>query len=157
MAVFYIKQKVMTVTDEFTVLDEKKNAKYFVKGNLVGKKKLSIFSDEKRKEEVAEIKEQHSFGETVYDIRIHNKKVATMKAKKSKAKPEFKVTGLHWEIKGTLFDDDFKITKMLETIATVHKEKLTLGDSYKVKVSKEDNDIAVIALVLAIDAVLYDE
>ena len=157
MSVLYVKQKVMTVTDEFTVLDEKKTPKFFVKGNLMGKKKLTIFSDEKRKEEVAEVKEQHSFGETVYEIRIHGKKVATMKAKKSKTKPEFKVTGLHWEIKGTFFDDDFKITKMLETIATLHKEKLTVGDSYKVKVSKDDNDLAVLALVLAIDAVLYDE
>ncbi len=157
MSVLYVKQKVMTATDEFTVLDEKKKPKYFVKGNLFGKKKLSIYSDEKRKVEIAEIEEQHSFGEVVYDIHIHGKKVATMKAKKSKTKPEFKVTGLHWEIKGTLFDDDFKITKMLETIATLHKEKLSLGDSYKVKVSKDDNDLPVIALVLAIDAVLFDE
>ena len=157
MSVYFIKQKVMTVTDEFTVLDEKKNPRYFVKGNLLGKKKLAICSDEKRKEEIAEVKEKHSFGDTVYEIHIHGKKVATMKAKKSKVKPEFKVTGLHWDIKGKFFDDDFKITKMLESIATIHKEKLSLGDSYKVKVSKDDNDLAVIALVLAIDAVLYDE
>ncbi len=157
MSVLYVKQKVMTVTDEFTVLDEKKTPKYFVKGNLMGKKKLSVFSDEKRKEEVAEIKEQHVFGDTVYEIHIHGKKVATMKAGKSKTKPEFKVTGLHWEIKGTLFDDNFKITKMFETIATIHKEKISLGDSYKVKISKDDNDLVVTALVLAIDAALFDE
>ena len=157
MSVLFVKQKVMTVTDEFTVLDEKKTPKYFVKGNLMGKKKLSVFSDEKRKKEIAEIKERHSLENTVYDIHIHGKKVATMKAEKSKTKPEFKVTGLHWEIKGTLFDDNFKITKMLETIATIHKEKMSLGDSYKVKISKDDNDLAVIALVLAIDAALFDE
>lgn len=96
-------------------------------------------------------------GETTYDIIIHKKKVATMKAKKFKAKPEFKVTGMHWEIKGTLFDDNFKIVKMLETIATIHKEMLSLGDSYKVKVTKDENDLAVIALVLAMDAVMYDD
>ena len=157
MSVFYIKQKAMTVADEFTVLDENKDPKLFVKGNLLGKKKLNIYSDKQRKEEVAEIKEQHFLGETTYDIIIHKKKVATMKAKKFKAKPEFKVTGMHWEIKGTLFDDNFKIVKMLETIATIHKEMLSLGDSYKVKVTKDENDLAVIALVLAMDAVMYDD
>ena len=156
MSVFYIKQKVMTVTDTFTVLDEKKDPKYFVKGNLMGKKKLNIYSDEKCKEEVAEVKEQHFLGDINYDIIIHKKKVATMKAKKNKSKPEFKITGVHWDMKGTFFDDDFKITKLLETIATLHKEKLSFGDSYKVKVSKDENDLTVIALVLAIDAVLYD-
>ncbi|MCR5282812.1 MAG: LURP-one-related family protein [Lachnospiraceae bacterium] len=157
MSVLYVKQKVMTVTEEFTVLDEKKKPKFFVKGNLLGKKKLSVFSDEKRKEEIAEIKEQHFLGDTVYDIHIHGKKVATMKAKKSKTKPEFKVTGLHWEIKGTLFEDDFKITKMLENIATIHKEKISMGDSYKVKIAKDENDLAAVLLVLAIDAAVFDE
>ena len=43
MGTYYIKQKMLSATDDFSVLDEKKQAKFVVKGNLIGKKKLTIY------------------------------------------------------------------------------------------------------------------
>ncbi len=155
MGVYYIKQKVMALNDEFKVLDEKKHDKYIVKSNLIGKKKLTVFDMDKK--EVAQVKEQDFLGMISYDIRVGGKKVANMKAKKNDIKPEFKVSGMGWNIKGGVWENTFKIHKLLATIATIKKEAISIGDSYKIKVEKGENDLAVIALVLAIDAAMYNE
>ncbi|MCR5098247.1 MAG: hypothetical protein K6B14_04790 [Lachnospiraceae bacterium] len=154
MGTYYIRQKVMTVGDEFNVLDDKKDIKYKVKSNLIGKKKLTVTLDKK---EVAQVKEKEFLGAISYDIIVGGKKVANLKAKKNEKKPEFHVSGMGWNIKGGVWENTFKIHKFLETIATIKKEKFSMGDSYRIEVGKDDNDLAAIAVVLAIDAILYDE
>ncbi len=154
MGVYFIKQKMLSATDDFSVLDEKKQPKFVVKGNIIGKKKLTIYSD---KTEVGHVKEQEFLGHVSYDIIIGGKKVANMKTKKNDKRAEFKVSGTGWSIKGNVWDEGFKINKFLETIATIKKEAFSMTDSYKIKVAKDENDLMVIALVLAIDAIMYEQ
>jgi len=55
------------------------------------------------------------------------------------------------EMTGSLFDHDFTISRGGRTVATVSKAWLTYRDTYGVEIAEGENDLLILASVLALD------
>ena len=149
----YIKQRVFSWGDKFSVKDGFGNDKYYVEGEVFSwGKKLHVYDVTGK--EVAFIKQEvWSFLPRFY-IFCGNHQVAEIKKEFSFLFPRYTVEGLGWEIEGRFMAHDYDITKNGQMIVSINKEWMTWGDSYELNISNEADEIVALAVVLAIDAVL---
>ena len=146
----YIKQKVFTIKDKFTVKDEAGNDKYFVEGKLLSLgKKFYIYNMEK--EEVAYIEQKLMNLMPKFFVYVKGEKIAEIHKK-----PKYEIVGKNWVTNGDLWAHEYNITDMDSgnQIASIHKEWMTWGDSYMLDIEDEKHEISIMALILAIDAVM---
>ena len=151
----YIKQKVFTIKDKFTVKDEAGNDKYFVEGKLLSLgKKFYIYNMEK--EEVAYIEQKLMNLMPKFFVYVKGEKIAEIHKKFSFLKPKYEIVGKNWVTKGDLWAHEYNITDMdsRNQIASMHKEWMTWGDSYMLDIEDDKHEISIMALILAIDAVM---
>jgi uncharacterized protein YxjI len=69
-------------------------------------------------------------------------------------KPRYSIDGLNWDVTGDLWAHDYEVTENRTPIVTIHKEWMTWGDCYELDIADSANEIAALAVVLAIDATL---
>ena len=151
----YIKQKVFTIKDKFTVKDEAGNDKYFVEGKLLSLgKKFYIYNMEK--EEVAYIEQKLMNLMPKFFVYVKGEKIAEIHKKFSFLKPKYEIVGKNWVTNGDLWAHEYNITDMDSgnQIASMHKEWMTWGDSYMLDIVDEKHEISIMALMIAIDAVM---
>ena len=148
----YIKEKVFSWGDKFTVKDEYGNDKYFVQGEVFSwGKKLHVY--DMVGNEVAFIKQEvWSFLPRFY-VYCNNVQVAEIKKEFSFIFPKYSVAGLGWEIEGRFMAHDYEIKKGSNTIVSISKEWMTWGDSYELDITNPEDEIVALAVVLTIDCV----
>ena len=148
----YIKEKVFSWGDKFTVKDEYGNDKYFVQGEVFSwGKKLHVY--DMTGNEVAFIKQEvWSFLPRFY-VFCNNVQVAEIKKEFSFIFPKYSVAGLGWEIEGRFMAHDYEIKKGSRTIVSISKEWMTWGDSYELDIANLEDEIVALAVVLTIDCV----
>jgi len=148
----YIKEKVFSWGDKFTVKDEYGNDKYFVQGEVFSwGKKLHVYDSEGN--EVAFIKQEvFSFLPRFY-VFCNGVQVAEIKKEFSFLFPRYSVAGLGWEIEGKFMAHDYEIKKGSSTIVSISKEWMTWGDSYELDITNPEDEIVALAVVLTIDCV----
>lgn len=148
----YIKEKVFSWGDKFTVKDEYGNDKYFVQGEVFSwGKKLHVY--DMTGNEVAFIKQEvWSFLPRFY-VFCNNVQVAEIKKEFSFIFPKYSVAGLGWEIEGRFMAHDYEIKKESSTIVSISKEWMTWGDSYELDITNPEDEIVALAVVLTIDCV----
>ncbi len=149
----YIKQKVFSWGDKFTVKDEYGNDKYFVQGEVFSwGKKLHVYDSVGR--EVAFIKQEvWSFLPRFY-VFCGDEQIAEIKKEFTFLFQRYSIEGLGWEIEGKLMAHDYEITKNGNLIVSISKEWMTWGDSYELSIVNPEDEIVALAVVLTIDCVM---
>ena len=149
----YIKEKVFSWGDKFTVKDEHGNDKYFVQGEVFSwGKKLHVYDSVDR--EVAFIKQEvWSFLPRFY-VFCGDEQIAEIKKEFTFLFPKYSIQGLGWEIEGKLMAHDYEIIKNGKSIVTISKEWMTWGDSYELNIANPEDEIVALAVVLTIDCVM---
>lgn len=146
----YMKQKVFSLKDKFTIKDEDGNDKYFVEGEMWAfGKKLHVY-DTKRNE-VAFIREQIWSLLPTFRVFCNGEQVADVKCKFSFLVPKYTIKGLDWEVKGKMTAHNYKILQGKHTIVTISKKWMTWADTYELDITKDADEIIALATVLAID------
>ena len=153
MKKLYVKQKVFSWVDKFTVKNENEQDCYVVEGDMIviGGKKLHIKDMEGR--EVAMIQQKFFSLMPKFFVFMGGQQVAEIVKKFSVLKPKYAIEGLGWEVKGSILDHDYVITNSGETIITLHKAWLSWGDSYELTITGGVDQRMALAVVLAIDCV----
>lgn len=148
----YIKEKVFSWGDKFTVKDEYGNDRYFVEGEVFSwGKKLHVYNNVGC--EVAFIKQEvFSFMPRFY-VFCDNQQVAEIKKEFSFLFPRYSIEGLGWEIEGRFMAHEYEITQSGRTIVSISKEWMTWGDSYELDILNPEDEIVALAVVLTIDCV----
>lgn len=149
----YIKEKVFSWGDRFTVMDELGNDKYIVEGEVFSwGKKLHVY--DMTGNEVAFIKQEvWSFLPRYYVYRGEDQ-VAEIKKEFTFLFPRYSIEGLGWEIEGRFMEHDYDITQNGHSIVTITKEWMTWGDSYELDIADPADEIVALAVVLTIDCVV---
>ena len=149
----YIKEKVFSWGDKFTVKDEYGYDKYVVEGEVFSwGKKLHIYDMTGR--EVAFIKQEvWSFLPRFY-VFCGGQQVAEIKKEFTFLFPKYSIEGLGWEIDGSFLAHEYEITKGGRTIVTISKEWMTWGDSYELNIANPADEILALAVVITIDCVM---
>ena len=148
----YIKEKVFSWGDKFTVKDAYGEDKYIVEGELFTfGKKLHVYDRSGR--EVAFIKQEVWSFLPRYYVFCGDRQIAEIKKEFTFLFPRYTIEGLGWEIDGSFMAHDYQITKQGRKIVTISKEWMTWGDSYELDIADPADELVALAVVIAIDCV----
>ena len=149
----YIKEKVFSWADQFTVKDAYGNDKYTVKGELFSwGKKLHVYDRTGR--EVAFVKQELWSFLPKFSVFCHGTQVAQIRKEFTFLFHRYRIDGLGWEVDGSFFAHEYEITRNGQRIVTISKEWMTWGDSYELDIANPADEIVALAVVLTIDCVM---
>ncbi len=149
----YIKQKVFSWADKFTVKDEAGRDRYYVEGEVFTfGRKLHVYDMSGC--EVAFIKQEVWSFQPRYYVFCGGRQIAQIKKEFTFLFPKYTIEGLGWEINGSFMAHDYEITQNGYPIVTISKEWMTWGDSYELDISNSQDEIMALAVVLTIDCVM---
>ena len=148
----YIKEKVFSWGDRFTVKDEQGNDKYIVEGEVFSwGKKLHVY--DMAGMEVAFIKQEVWSFLPRYHVFCGTEQVAEIRKEFTFLFPRYTIDGLGWEINGSFMAHDYEISQNGHSIVVIRKEWMTWGDSYELDIQNPADEIVALAVVLTIDCV----
>ena len=149
----YIKEKVFSWGDKFTVKYEFGNDKYIVEGEVFSwGKKLHVY--DMHGYQVAFIKQEVWSFLPRYYVFCDDKQVAEIKKEFSFLFPRYSIAGLGWKIEGRFMAHEYEITQHGHPIVTITKEWMTWGDSYELDIRDPKDEIVALAVILTIDCVM---
>ena len=149
----YIKEKVFSWGDKFTVKDAYGEDKYIVEGEVFSwGKKLHVYDRSGR--EVAFIKQEVWSFLPRYYVFCNGHQVAQIKKEFSFLFPKYSIDGLGWEIDGSFLAHEYEITQAGRTLVSISKEWMTWGDSYELNILDPAHELIALAVVLTIDCVM---
>lgn len=149
----YLKQKVFSWGDKFTVYDENGNDKYYVKGEVftLGKK-LHIY--DLSGNEVCFIHQRVLSFLPKYFISKNGEDVAQAVKNFTLFHQSYSIEGFSWSVEGDFFAHEYEIFSHTGTVAAISKQWFTFGDAYEINIADGINDVDALAVVLVIDACL---
>lgn len=149
----YIKQKVFSWADKFTVKDENGQDKYYIQGELFSWGKKLHVNDVNGKE-VAFIQQKVFSFLPKYFVFVNGEQIAEIVKEFTFLRPKYRIEGLDWDINGSFWAHDYEITQSGRHIVSICKEWMTWGDSYELDISDPRDEIVALAVVLTIDCVM---
>ena len=156
MRKLYIKQKVFSFTDQFSVYDDQERRQYYVKGSFMKiPKQFTIYNH--HDQEIAVItKKIWSFLPKFYvDIRHQSQILIEKELTFLKARYHISAKGI--TVEGDWWDMTFNILHQGKPIAAIAKRWFSWGDTYEVTILDETMEELIISLVIAVDCVKSDE
>lgn len=152
----YIKQKVFSWGDKFTVKDGAGIDRYFVEGEVFSfGKKLHVYTCQGQ--EVAYIEQKLFTWMPRYTVYLDGHQVAQVVREFSFFRPRYRIEGLGWNVDGEFWEHEYEITRGGQLIAAIHKEWMTWGDSYELDIVDPGNELPALSIILAIDAVMDNQ
>lgn len=146
----YIRQKVFSWKDKFTVKDHNGQDKYMVEGEIFSLGKKLHVSD-MAGNEVAFIQQKLISFLPRYFVFVGERQVAEIARKFSLFRPKYEVLGLNWQVEGDFFAHNYVIYDADRPVVEINKEWMTWGDCYELNIAPGANEIIALATVLAID------
>ena len=149
----YIKQKVFSWKDKFNIYDEYGNEAYWVEGEVfsIGKK-LDLYDIGNN--HLAHIHQKVLSLLPRFFIEMNGEDVSEVVKHFTLFNQKFSVTGYDWQVDGDFLAHEYEIYRDNYTIATISKEWFTFGDAYSINITDGVDPVAVISVVLIIDAIL---
>ena len=149
----YMKQKVFSWADTFTVKDQMGEDKYSVKGEVFSwGKKLHVYDRSGR--EVAFIRQKLWTFMPRYMVSVNGTDVAEIVKEFPFLRPKYSILGPGWEVDGSFWEHDYEVPENGRPIVRIRKEWMTWGDTYELDIADAENEVMALAVVLAIDCVL---
>ena len=149
----YMKQKVFSWADTFTVKDQMGEDKYFIKGEVFSwGKKLHVYDRSGR--EVAFVRQKLWTFLPRYMVSVNGTDVAEIVKEFTFLRPRYSIIGPGWEVDGSFWEHDYEVTENGRPIVSIRKEWMTWGDTYELDIADTGNEVMALAVVLAIDCVL---
>lgn len=153
---FYIKQKVWSFKDRFTIKDDVERDVYYVEGEVFTfAKKLRLFNQHNEEQLYIEQNLWRFLPE--YDMYEGGQKVATVKKEFTLFKNNYTILGPDWYIEGSVMAHDYVIKEGNKVIADINKKWLSWGDSYEINIHDEEHVTVLLGIVVIIDAVIAQE
>ena len=151
----YIKQKVFSFADKFSILDEAGNERYFVKGEVfsVGKR-LRLY--DMAGNELALIKQKVISLLPKYYILRDDQQIAEVTKEFTFLRNEYTVNAgsTAWKVHGDFLDHEYEVSDLGRCMVSVSKEWFSWGDTYKISILPGVDEILALSVVLVIDACL---
>lgn len=151
----YLKEKVFSWSDYFTVKDEDGADRYYVKGEVFSwGKKLHIYDLNDR--EIVYIKQKMLSWMPQYEVYMDDQLVATVKKEFLLIFHRYRVYGVDWDVGGQFMAHEFEITQHGRPVAKISKEWMSWGDSYELDIVNPADALLSLAVVITIDCIMED-
>lgn len=157
---YKIRQKMISIGDDFWIENQEGQRVFKVDGKALRLRKTLFFED-MNGQKLAKIQERLlAIKDTMAVEDPDGNQLAVIK------KGLFAPLGDHWtvnvrggpdlEVQGNILDYEYGIHEKRRKIAEVSKKWLSLTDTYSVEIDDGQNDILILALVIAIDMMAHD-
>ena len=150
----YIKQKVLSWRDKFSVKDEAGNDRWFAKGEAfsIGRKLHVYHADGS---EAALIRQKKFSFKPRYQIEING---ATYEFVRNFAvfRTQYSIRSLGWTIHGNYWEHNFSVTGEQGDVMRMSKARISWGDSYVLDIRDMQNELLCLCVALTIDCVNAD-
>lgn len=155
MKQLYIKQKVFSIGEKFTVKDEREQDVYYVEGSFMQIPKTFSVTDAGGRDVALITKKVFSLLPRFF-VEVEGREVLTIRKELSFFKARYSIDSAEIEVHGNWWDMDFQILQRGAVVGEVSKKWFTWGDSYSVQVLNEELEAVIVAIVVAIDCVKSD-
>ena len=148
----YMKEKLFSFHDRFTIKDENGWDKYYVEGEFLSLgKRLHLLNS--FGEEVALIRQELFTLMPRYTVSVAGREIARIRKEFTLFFQRYVIDGLGWEVEGSVWEHEYEIRKNGRLIVRITKEWFTWGDSYVLDIVDPADEILALAVVLTIDCV----
>ena len=154
---YQVKQRVFSIGDSYIIKDEYGDEKFVVKGEIFSfGHKLTV--EDMTGTEVAYIQQKLLKFMPEYNIFLKGQLAAEVRKEFTFFTPKFNIESSmgNYTIEGEIFSHEFSILKDGNSVSTISKEWFSFSDSYGADISDSENQSFMIALVIVINEVLYD-
>ena len=154
---YYVKQKVFSFRDSFTIKDIDQNDIYQVQGKFMSiTNKLQLLN--MQGDEVLRSQKKLFKIFPLYQIFTPEGDLLASIQKKFAITPKFDVQmgNLELRVEGSFFAHSFGIYKEDAIIASIEKKVFSFGDSYEIDVEDETNLELLLFIVIIIDQVIHE-
>lgn len=152
MRKLYIKQRILSLGEKFSVKDEQENEIYFVEGSFMQIPKRFSIMDSRRNEVALVTKKPFSFLPT-FIVDVNEQEPIIIKKQLSFLKARYTIDAADLEVHGNWWDMDFELFQKGKLVGNVNKKWFTWGDSYELSILNDEMESLLIGLVVAIDYV----
>jgi uncharacterized protein YxjI len=151
---YVIREKMFRLTEDSDITDESGQPILHVKGKIMSLHSRLVIRDPGGRE-VAQVRRKLAALSPTYEVTVDGKDVTEVRRRLFSAFRERLTIDLpgagDMEISGDLLSHEFTIRRDGRTAATISKRWLSLTDSYAVDVAPGENDLLILASVLALD------
>ena len=150
----YIKQKVFSWSDKFTVKDESQFDRWSAQGEFftLGRK-LHVY--DAGGAEAAFIRQKMLSLLPRYYIEIGGKEYEFVREFKL-LRPKYTIRNLDWTIDGNFLEHNYAVTNKNGNVMRMTKAWLSWGDFYELDIADEQNELLGLCVALAIDCITAD-
>ena len=147
----YIKQRVFTWGDRFSVYDALEREQFYVEGEVFSfGKKLHLY--DLNGQELAYIQQKVWSFLPKFHIFRDGSEIAEVVREIALFQQWYTVHGLGWEVEGDFSGHEYTIRNGDQPVAFVSKKWFTWGDTYQIVIQPGADAVAALAVVLVIDA-----
>lgn len=154
---YYVKQKILSLKDQFYVMDQSGKEVYGIKGKMFSlSNKMELLN--MNGSQILNTKKQiFSFLAKYFVFDPHGELQAEIK-RKFAVRPRFDVTigNEVLSVEGSLFAHSFGIFDNGEEVASISKKVLSFGDSYEIEIHDESKAELYLFIVIILDQVLHE-
>lgn len=152
----YIKQKVFSWGDKFSIKDYNGVDKYYVEGEVFSwGHKLHVYNS--GNSEVAFVKQKLMSWLPKFEVYINEALAVEVVKEFTFFKPKYTLQGTNWTVDGDFWSHNYIIYDGANAIASINKVWFSWGDSYELDIAEGIDEVLVVATVLAIDCVMQDD
>ena len=145
------KQRAFSWLDSYDVFDELGNPVYIVKGQLSWGRCLKIY--DAAQNELGTVKQKVFTWLPTFEMYIGETYMGCIRKEFSFLRPKFNVDLQGWRMEGDWAEWDYHIVDAEgRLVATISKELWKWTDTYTIDIEKNEDALAALMLVLAIDA-----
>jgi len=158
---YKIRQKLISIGDDFWIENEKGQKVFKVDGKALRLRKTLVFEDAKGRK-LCQIQERLlAIKDTMVIEDANGRDVATVKkALIAPLRDKWNVNvkgGDDLVVQGNILDLEYDIRQGRRKVAEVSKKWFTITDTYGVDIAEGQNDILILAVVVAVDMMAHDE
>ncbi|MGX7029756.1 LURP-one-related/scramblase family protein [Vagococcus zengguangii] len=152
MTTLYMKQKLISIGEKFTITDEKGRAKYYVEGSLLKvPKTFTIYNENKQK--IGKVSKKLVSILPKFDVEVEGQPAMSIEKQISLMKAKYEIKGNGITVKGNLLDMDFSVLKNGRKVGSISKKWISIGDSYEINIVDTGLEEVMVSIVVAIDYV----
>jgi uncharacterized protein YxjI len=160
MARYKMRQKLISLGDDFTIEDAEGNPVFEVDGKVMTLRETFELKD-RQGNVVATIRGKLISVRTKMDVLRDGDVVATVtKALFAPLRQNFKVDipgGEDLRIDGSILDHEYTLRRGDDTVAQVSKRWFTIRDTYGIDVASGEDDALILAIAVALDEMAHDK
>ena len=156
---YMMKEKILSIGDDYTIQDENGNDKYFVDGKVLTLSNKLSFQDLDGRE-LALIKQRLISWKKTFDIYRDGNLVAVIKKNRFKFLHDRHVIDVpgpnDYDITGNLLDHEYSFTRNGETVARVSKKFFSFADKYGIEIADNEDDVLILSAAVVIDLTAHE-